>query len=250
MSEENSIKKFSSMNVASLKKYLKERGVTVNGHLKQSLICIATAVEKMMLPLYPNFEKDDNEKNLHQRLLIHDMQIKDPFKIETQNNFIDSPPFGLYDIFNHLIYHATEYDKQGLAAYKSYDDYRLFEDGYVKSLKKATLLDSGLHVYVGKVLPTMRGKTDDGREWYDLWFILEGKGPNKGSVLEAFCKCKGGRDGGCKHLAAAMYSLDDLLNSRGDKSVTSGPCQWVRRPISDTGPCEVKDLKIEKGNYI
>ena len=49
--------------------------------------------------------------------------------------------------FNHLIYHATEYDKQGLAAYKSYEDYRLFEDGYVESLEKATLLDSGLHVY-------------------------------------------------------------------------------------------------------
>ena len=50
------------------------------------------------------------------------------------NNFIDSPPFGLYDIFNYLIYHSTAYDKQGLAAYKSFEDYRLFEDGYVESL--------------------------------------------------------------------------------------------------------------------
>ena len=37
----------------------------------------------------------------------------------------------------------------------------------------------------------MRGKTDDGKDWYELWFIPEGKGPNKGSILEAFCKCKG-----------------------------------------------------------
>ena len=48
-----------------------------------------------------------------------------------------------------------------------------------------------------------------------------------GSVLEAFCKFKGGRDGGRNHLAAAMYSLEDLLNRRGDKSVTSGPSQLV-----------------------
>ena len=115
---------------------------------------------------------------------IHDMQIANPFTIKTQNNFIDSPPFGLYDIFNYLIDHATEYDKQGLAAYKSYEDYRLFEDGYVESLEKATLLDCGLHLYVGKVLPTMRGKTDDGKDWYELWSILESKGPNKGSILE------------------------------------------------------------------
>ena len=90
-------------------------------------------------------------------------------------------------------------------------------------------------VYVGKVLPTMRGKTDDGKNWYDLWFILEGRGPNRESIIEAFCKCKGGRHGGCKHILAALYSLDDLLNSTGDKSVTSGTCKWVRRPQSDTG---------------
>ena len=40
----------------------------------------------------------------------------------------------------------------------------------------------------------MRTKTDDGKEYYDLWFILEGKGPNRGSVLQAFYECKGGRD--------------------------------------------------------
>ena len=94
-------------------------------------------------------------------------------------------------------------------------------------MEKASLLDSGLHVYVGKVLPTMRGKTDDGKNWYDLWFILEGRGPNRGSIIEAFCKCKGGTDGGYKHISAALYSLDDLLNSTGDKSVTSGTCKWV-----------------------
>ena len=84
------------------------------------------------------------------------MQIQDPFKIETQNDFIDSPPFGLYDIFGDLICNTTDYDKQGLAAYKLCDDYRLFEDGYVESFRKATLsLDCGLHVYVGRVLPTI-----------------------------------------------------------------------------------------------
>ena len=38
------------------------------------------------------------------------------------NNFIDLPPFGLYDIFNFLICHSTAYNKQGLAAYKSFND--------------------------------------------------------------------------------------------------------------------------------
>ena len=194
MSKDSISDTFSSMNVVGLKKYLQERGVTVHGYLKPALVAIASAVEKMMLPKDPNFECDDAEKNLKKRLIIHDVAVSDPFTLPTQNNFIDSPPFGLYDIFNHLIYHSADYDKQGLASYKSYDDYRLFDDGYVESLSTTYLKECGLHVYVGKVNPTMRMKTDEGKEQYDLWFILEGKGPNRGSVIEAFCKCKGGRE--------------------------------------------------------
>ena len=32
------------------------------------------------------------------------------------------------------VYSSTEYDKEGLAAYKACDDYRIFEEGYVESL--------------------------------------------------------------------------------------------------------------------
>ena len=56
----------------------------------------------------------------------------------------------MYDIFNHLIYHSTDYDKQGLAAYKSFSDYRLLNDGYVKSLQTAELNQEGVHVCVAK----------------------------------------------------------------------------------------------------
>ena len=63
MSEEHILKKFKSMNIASIKSYLKERGVTVNGYLKPALVTIAAAVEKMMLPLDPNYEMANNENN-------------------------------------------------------------------------------------------------------------------------------------------------------------------------------------------
>ena len=166
--------------------------ITTNGYLKPALVTIASAVEKMMLPIDPNFECDDPEKNLNKRLIIHDVPVQDPFTLTTENKFNDSPPFGLFDIFNHLIYHSCDYDKQGLASYKSYDDYRLFDDGYVESLSTATVKECGIHVYVEKMQPTMRLRTHEGRDFYELWFILEGKGPNRGSVLKAVCKCKGG----------------------------------------------------------
>ena len=168
--------------------------------------------------------------------------------MKVENDFTSSPPFGLFDIFNHLIYHSSEYDKQGLAAYKSYEEYSLFREGYVESLKACYLKEAGVHAYVGQVKPAIKDKTKDGKSFYNLWFILEGKGVNRGSVVDAYCLCLGGRDGGCKHIAAALYSLEELLNSRGEDSVKSGPCLWIRKPIPETSPRELKDLKIGKGN--
>lgn len=52
------------------------------------------------------------------------MEINDPVQMTGASNFIDSPPFGLYDILNYLIYHVATYGKQGL------DDYGLFNDSY------------------------------------------------------------------------------------------------------------------------
>ena len=73
--------------------------------------------------------------------------------------------------------------------------------------------------------------------------------------MSAYCKCQGGRDGGCTHIAAAMYSLEDMLNTRGEErrgeeSVTSGlNCQWIRKPLVNVEPCEVKDLVISKNKF-
>ena len=91
----------------NLKKYFQERGVSVGEHFKTLLVKMASAVERMVLPVDPNFEKDQTTD----KLIIHDKQIPDPFSLKTVNNFANlSPPFGLYDIFNYFIYHSTDYE--------------------------------------------------------------------------------------------------------------------------------------------
>ncbi len=168
MDKEN--KHVSDMTVAELKQYLKMRGVTANGYLKPALLQIAQAVEKMMLPIDPNHEYGNSDlKNARETFIIHDMVIRQPLSYPVVNDFIDSPPFGLYDIFNYLIYSSAEYDKQGLASYKSFEDYRLFDEGYVESLRTATLKEEGMHLFVGKVRPAMKDTTDDGKKLYDVW---------------------------------------------------------------------------------
>ncbi|CAB4042103.1 Hypothetical predicted protein, partial [Paramuricea clavata] len=162
-SEESRSKSINKMSVTELKEYLANRGVSVSGYLKPALVEIATAVNKMMLPLNPNFEEKNTLEN--EKFYIDDMEIRNPFTSQHKlvNNFSNSPPFGLYDIYNYLIHHSTEYDKQGLAAYKSLDEYRLFQDGYVESLLTETLSNERLHLYMGKVKPAMKDKTDEGK---------------------------------------------------------------------------------------
>ena len=49
----------------------------LSGYLKPSLMEITSAVKRMLLPLDPNFEKD--ETNAAGTLIIHDMLIPDLF---------------------------------------------------------------------------------------------------------------------------------------------------------------------------
>jgi len=51
MAEKKNKSDFNAMNVAELKRYLQERGVSVTEHLKTSLVEIASAVERMGVPV-------------------------------------------------------------------------------------------------------------------------------------------------------------------------------------------------------
>ena len=149
--------------MAEFKKYLQEQEIFASGYSKASLnlVGIASVVEKMVLPVDPNFEKDD--ANALNESVIHDTLIPNPFLLKTVNNINASPPFGLCDIFNYLIYHSTGYDKQGLAVYRSFGDYRLFDDGYVKSLLTSHLNSRGNSCICSQCAPFYGNKNGRGK---------------------------------------------------------------------------------------
>ena len=94
--------------------------------------------------LNPDIEAEE-KLNIRHRLLINDIQLPDPFTMNAINDFKHCPSFGLFDIFNHLNYRSSDYDKQGLASFKSYEDYSLFHDGYVESLDFS---DLSTYIYI------------------------------------------------------------------------------------------------------
>ena len=57
--------------------------------------------------------------------------------LQCTNNFEKAPDVSIYDIFNYLILQKSYYDRKKVKAYKSFDDYRLFWDGNVRSIECA-----------------------------------------------------------------------------------------------------------------
>ena len=199
---------FNSMNIEQLKTYLQERGVPASSYNKVQLIILAKAVFEMDLPVDLNFESDDLTPHLERRTTLpNGTKVLDPFKMtELTNDLSFLPPFGLLDIFNHLIMSRVDCDKEGLSSWRSFEEYSLFLDGYVRSIKQKTIDDAVETFHV--IVAAQKDKTPEGNRCYKLWFILD----KRGSVYSAFCQCKDGADQGCRHLGAAMFSLEDFLS--------------------------------------
>lgn len=68
-----------------------------------------------------------------------------------------------------------------------------------------------LHFYMGNVKPVLIENANEGKSYYVYWFVLEEKVAKRGSFVKAGCLCKEGCDGDCKHIAATMYALGDII---------------------------------------
>ena len=239
----NDVSDFDNMNVKQLKMYVQQRGVPASSYNRAQLIILAKAVCEMDLQLDPNFDNDNLTPHLERRTTLpNGTKVPDPFQMtELTNDLSSLPPFGLLDIFNHLIMSRTDYDKEALSSWRSFDEYSLFLDGYVRSLKQKRIDDAGetFHVVVAEVFPAQKDKTPEGKRCYRLWFILD----KMGSIYSAFCQCKGGADQGCRHLGAALFSLEDFL-SGNRLLVTSVPAYWDPQPAPTQDPVPIFDLKI------
>ena len=51
-----------------------------------------------------------------------------------------------------------------------------------------------------------------------------------------FCRA----DGGCRHIAAALYELNNFVATAA--SVTDGPCTWSKKSRPSDEPMKAKDL--------
>ena len=91
---------------------------------KPDLILLAQYLHEMSAQVDPDFGEDLMECYLDEHLtLLAGMRVPDPFKISKfSTDFLSLPRFGLMDIVNCLIVSKTEYDKEMLASWQSFDE--------------------------------------------------------------------------------------------------------------------------------
>lgn len=56
-------------------------------------------------------------------------------------------------------------------------------------------------------------------------------------------------DGGCRHLAAALFDLQETLYENKRESCTAEKCQWKKRAKHNEQDIQLKDLNLSKAEY-
>ena len=118
------------------------------------------------------------------KLLPHPLSLK-----FWTHDFTNIPYFRFPDIYHYLV-GKDGYDEDCLRSYKSLQGFRLYIDGHVEDLKYHKISDNqtGYCYFQSKVKPTERSKTEDGKDFYWGFIVLE----NSGSIYSAYCACKSG----------------------------------------------------------
>ncbi|XP_053398661.1 uncharacterized protein LOC128556868 [Mercenaria mercenaria] len=110
--------------------------------------------------------------------------------------------------------------------YHKLEGYTMQPDGYVLDV---TCVDysNGYIALKSHVKPRTCDKDPVSKlSFYSSWIIVKNDERSTSCVLSAYCSCRGGMDGCCRHVTAMLF---DFTQDFSKKSCTSGPCQWIRR---------------------
>ena len=170
--------------------------------------------------------------------------ITHPDTLFGTNDMRSLPDIDRIDIYNYLITFKQTYDHKSLKAFKSLDGYQLYMAAYVENLTLCKNVGvENIIVLKFQVKPKQRKEDPLNKlPYYTGWIILDSNNP---SIEGAYCACKGGADGACRHTVAALFEIAQYAEEKNNFSVTSGPCMWTKKArVNEDNPGEIGDLDI------
>ena len=131
----------------------------------------------------------------------------------------------MLDIYNYLN-HFGMYDTLTLRDHRKMEGYTMYMDGYVLSLEAGLFQESQNFCFVKtNVKPRTRDVDPITKmKYYQCWIIITSDPSSESYIKSAYCTCKDGMDGGCRHVVATLFEIMEFLNDKNKPSVTSGEC--------------------------
>ena len=219
---------FEAMNVDALKAYLKERGVTYSKAKKRELVDLCKLAFENKIEVDPDCFNDSIDDEMKKKLTYCGQVIPDPkLLINGTSDLSGIPSLNNFDIYDYLK-QSDVYPSSQLRDFKNLVGYKLFESGYVESIDVCyNVAGNGVHLVKFSVKPTQRKEDPiNHTPFYKGWIVLVPEPPH---IYSAFCACKGGSDGVCRHTVATLLELADFVEKYTNNSVTSSACRWKKR---------------------
>lgn len=236
---------FNKLNVPKLQDYLKERGVVFWKYKKKELVDLCLKAHQTNISKDPDFINDDLKSQIAKKLIVDgDKVLRNPFEAQGSNDLSSLPDIDRIDIYNYLINFKDNFDHKKIKTYKSLDGYQLYEAGYVQNLKLCQNLDVDNYIAMKFQVQPKTRKEDPVNKvpFYEGWIIIEKTEP---SIKGAYCKCKGGADGACRHVVAVLFEISQYATEATKLSVTSQTCQWRKKAKkNDEVPTAIGKLDI------
>lgn len=215
---------FKLKTVSELQTFLKERGVSHSSLRKVNLEELCEQAETLGLKVDPDYILEDRQEVLNSKLCIDDGYIlPNPEMLRGDTSLAKLPPLSIFDIYNFCLKYQ-DYNHNQFREYQKMEAYTMALDGFVQDVVVCPYQEQRNYCAVKAVV---KPRTKAGQS-YKLWIIFTNI-QGQSSVVSSYCICKGGMDGGCRHVVATLFDIVECLNDFGKDTVTSQPCAWNHR---------------------
>ena len=223
---------FSKWKVADLKDFLKVRGVS-SSERKAELVKLCELATVHNIEVDPDCLGDDIATEVLQKLNVKGTAIPHPTRLNGTNDLSKMPNIDNFDIYNYLI-KFRDFSHKQLKDFTNLDGFQLYVSGYVEQLQLVTWTDD-ISIVKFQVKPKQRSEDPINKTpFYNGWIILDSSVPE---IATAYCACKGGVDGGCRHTVAVLFEIAEYADVN-KVSCTSQPCVWKKKKKNADNPLQ------------
>ena len=234
--------------VTGLQKFLSARGIVCPKVRKAELEKLVAFAIEQNLELDPEGLLEDREETVREKLhlLQGGLSLPSPDTLTATPDLAGAPRITLRDVLNYQIEAKSVYSDGELKQPYRSEAWQMTRDNYVLEILYAEYEGTKFVAIKSKVKPrTNQCDPVTKLPYYSVWIIISNEelGPE---IKTAFCVCKGGIDGHCRHVSATLYKLSEYHNPCVEKtSVTSKLCQWNKPSLlKSTQPATLQELQV------